>query len=266
MSYDSRESSGAGGEPFECYRFAQGARLWLFTSADREMVIPAGTFQPEVISRGEQDHSQEEIAGDLEIHLARTNPVVARFIPFIPSSATNVTVYRGHRGEEANAQPIFIGTARQARFEGSEAILVCAPISQAFVRAFPSLLYQTTCPWALYGTGCGVDKSAFRDDILVTTVSGFDVVSNDFLLHPTGWYTNGWLERADGERRFIVDHVGDTVTLMSPFQDLLSLETLGAFAGCDRTEATCAAKFANLDRHLGFARIPKRNPHTGRIA
>ncbi len=67
-----------------------------------------------------------------------------------------------------------------------------------------------------------------------------------------------------GQRRFIVEKVGQDVTLMSPFIGLTVGQTVKAYAGCDGTETVCAQRFANLDKHLGFARVPYRNPHTRR--
>jgi len=102
--------------------------------------------------------------------------------------------------------------------------------------------------------------------VVVTSIDGADLVSNDFDAFADGWFNGGWVERANGDRRFVVSHVGDRVTLMSPFlSDLAVLDTVDAYPGCQGTEAVCTSKFNNLPNHLGFARVPGRNPHEGRI-
>ena len=82
---------------------------------------------------------------------------------------------------------------------------------------------------------------------------------------PNQWFRGGRLESADGEARFIADHVGNTVTLISPLPGLASLDLAWAYWGCDHLEATCRDKFANLVNHLGWSRLPGRNPFVGRI-
>jgi len=265
MSYENQEVSRFSGEPVECYRFTIGGDSWFYTSADREIVLPMGTFTPEIIQRGEQDLSQEDTAGSIEIRVARTNPVAALYIPFVPTSAPYISVYRAHRAYEEEAVTIFVGRITSVKFQGSEAILTCSPISQSIDRRFPSLTYQTQCNWTLYSPPCGVDKNAYKDEILISEIDGNDLISGDFSLREDGWFTAGWIKRSNGDVRFIVDHVGDRVTLMNPFVEIESLETVGAYAGCDRLESTCDVKFGNLLRHLGFSRIPSRNPHEGRF-
>ena len=266
MSFDSRETSAYSGAPVECYRFVQGSSVWLFTSADADVVLPSGTYAREVIRSGQLDHSQEAGAGELEVRLPRDNPVARLFVTYLPPQRVALTVYRAHRGEESTPATFFLGEVAATRFEDSEAILSCLPISQALRRRIPVLVYQTQCNWPLYSAGCGVSQTAFRDPILIGTVSGVIVTSADFALRTSGWFRNGWLEGPTGERRWIVEHVGNTVTLLAPLAGLAPGQAAYAFAGCDRTETVCAAKFGNLVNHLGFARIPNRNPYQGSVA
>lgn len=267
MTYDSREKSRYQGQPVECYLFSQGANFWRFTSADVDVILPAGTFEAAVTSRGSVRQSQEKESGALEVTLPRDNPVARLFIAFPPTTPVNLTVYRAHRGEESDARIVW-GPGRVAgvRFKISEAILHCVPSPRNLQGRVPGLRFQNQCNLDLYGPGCQVDRTVFRDSVLVTTVAGVSIRGAAFALRPNGWYTNGWVEAPDGELRFCVDHVGDTLTLVAPFTALISGQTVSAYAGCDRSETTCDVKFANKRRHWGFKRIPQRNPHEGRIA
>jgi uncharacterized phage protein (TIGR02218 family) len=265
MTFDADEKARSTGKPVECFRFATGAQVWLFTSADRDITLPVGVFLKETISSGEQSHSPEEISGDIQIHLPRTNPVAIPFIAYMPPEAMNVIRYEAHRGHESEYIVAFIGTVSGVRFVGSEAILTCSPIAKTFDRRIPGPCYQLQCNRALYSVGCRVSLSDFRDIVQVTTIEGDDLVSNDFALQPDGWYNGGFVKRANSEVRFVVAHIGNRVTLMSAFQTLASLEVVDIYAGCDRLESTCSTKFNNLLRFLGFSRVPTRNPHEGRI-
>jgi len=266
MTFDSREKSRYSGQPVECYRFAMGSTLWLFTSADQAVVLPSGTYEPNTLQRGELDHSQEDQAGSLEISVPRDHPIAVLFIPGAPPSTVSLTVYRAHRGELTDPAVIFMGSVAGVSFTGSEAKLICLPISQILKRRMPALGFQTQCNWALYSPGCGVARASFRDVVTLSAVNGVAINSADFAMQPDGWYENGWLETPAGEVRFIVSHVSNLVMLVSALTSLAAGQTAYVFAGCDRTETACRTKFNNIVNHMGFARIPTRNPHDGSIA
>lgn len=266
MSYEEREESQHGGAPVECYRVSHAGTLWLFTSADREIALPVGVFAPEIITRGATDQNQEDAAGSLELRVKRDNPVAGLFVGFPPEASVGLIIYRAHRGEEADAKAWWTGSVTSAHFEGSEATVACIPLSAGLKRRLPGLMYQLPCNHYVYSTGCGANPLTFRDVITVTTVTGNEVVSNDFAGRPDGWFTGGKLEKPAGGKRLIVAHAGNTVTLLSPLPGLQSLDVVHAYAGCDRLRTTCQNKFANLDNHYGFDAIPSRNPHEQRYA
>jgi uncharacterized phage protein (TIGR02218 family) len=265
MTYDARETSICEGEPVECFRFTSGARAWLYTSADQAVSLPLGVFQPATISRGELEHSQEEISSEAEIHLPRTSEISAPFIAFVPTTPIGVSIFRAHRGGETDYVPIFIGVIGGVDFKGSEAVLRCVPISQSLKRNIPALAYMPACNWAVFSDDCGLDRGAWVDLVNVTTVVGNTITSNDFALRPDGWYNAGYLQRANGDVRFVVAHDGAAVTVMSAFRDLAPLERISAYPGCAGSEGACATKFDNLRRHFGFPRIPTVNPSDGRF-
>lgn len=265
MTFDASEKSTYFGAPLECYRFAMGDQLWLLTSGDRTVVLTSGTYMPSVISRGELDHSQEDGAGVLQVKVPRSSALAGLYVAGLPSRLLSLVLYRAHRGGEANAVVAFMGTVSALTVEGPEATLTCSPVSAAFRRRVPGLQFQSQCNWALYSLGCGLAAADFRDTVTVSTVSGVTVTSAGLALRADGWFRNGWLEGPDGEKSFIVEHVGNTVTLMTVLPSLAAGQTAFAFAGCERTEAVCAGKFNNLANHLGWARIPARNPHDGSI-
>lgn len=269
MSFESREESTYEGQPVECYRFTSGVNLWLFTSSDRDVVLPVGTFTREVIKRGTIDLGDRR--GDLEVKLHRTNPIGSLFRSFAPEQPLSLILYTAHRDEEDDFRVLWAGRIVYAKFESSEVTLRGLPDGAGFARTLPTIGVQRQCPWDLYGLGCGADKPAFTDSIVVTTVDGAVVTSNDFSARADGWYTNGWLERSNGERRMIVAHADDQVVLKSRFRDLASSEVVAAIAGCDRLRTTCRDKYGNFDvngrvKFAGFDLLPGRNPYTGRFA
>ncbi len=266
MTFDASEKSRYGGKPVECFEFHQGGRAWRWTSADRVLLFPTGQFEPIAISREGLEFSEEDTGENIEIRVPRDNEVAALFIGDLPSSPVQVWIFRAHRGEELYAIAWFTGEVNRARFEESQAILVCRSTVAALDREFPTLSIQIPCNHVLYSGRCGANPTTSRDVVSITTVNGATLISNDFGVRPDQWYRGGRLETFDSsERRFIADHVGNTVKLISPMPGLVSGAQVWAVWGCNHLETDCGPKFNNLPNHLGWKRLPKRNPWEGRL-
>lgn len=263
MSYDSREKSVYGGQPVECYKFTRGVTQWMFTDSDKTEVIPQGTFAPEVISRTPLRQDNEKGAGSTEVSLASDNPFVRQFIPYLPTAIVFLVIYRFHRGD-SDVFTVFNGEVASSRLtKDGEAVLFCPPLSYRLSKVVPGTSYQSRCNHATYSPFCGVNKNDFKITGPVNAVNGAEIQVANFASQPDQWLRNGWIEKDDGDRRFILDHTGQTITVDAPFLDLEDGATVSAFAGDERTEDVCRVKFDNLVNHLGFARVPNRNPFDG---
>lgn len=264
MSYDAREKSTYQAAPIELYRFASSSQVWHFTSAADRMtvnipVIGVETFEPQLLTRSEAEHSQEDQSGSLKITMERLNPIAVLLMAGLPAAPVSLTIYRIHESD-GEAHPEFIGKVVQATFAGAEAEILVAPLSQILKRRVPRPAYQRLCNRVLYGPGCGVSRAAFTDAGTVLTVSGLTVQAAVFATRADGWFEAGYLERADGARQYVTSHVGNTITVQNPFFGLAVGESISAIAGCKRREIEdCDTKFNNLPNHLGFKRIPSKN-------
>lgn len=266
-AYEVAQGDGLVAIPVECYKFVHGATTYRYTSADRSVTLAqldSGTYSPVALDRDAIDFSEEDVGQTLAVRLPASNAVAQLFATYNPISPVALTVYRKHRTDPEEII-IFVGKVVNAGFDGPQVTLTCAPVSDSFRRVTPSIVYQSQCNWNLYGTGCGVNKNSFKDSGIVAAVAGATVQAAVLGTRPAGWYNNGWLELASGDRRFVIDHSGSTVTLQSPFPGLAVGTAFDAYAGCDRSETTCTGKFNNLVNHLGFPRIPTRNPYEGSI-
>lgn len=270
MTYDAQEISRYSGAPVEFYKFASGATvIGRFTSADaaRTIADPDDTnlYAPETIGRGSLRFTQEEVSASITVTIPTANAVAQLFIPYTPPAPVTLTIFGLQRYDgTAEVVPIFVGEVLSARFTGSECQLLVAPAWRGLKRQVPALTVQNQCAWMLFSGGCGLDREDFKDVATLTAVEGLTVSSTTFDARADGYYVNGWLEAADGERRVIVAHVGPVVTVAGPMPASFAVSAeVFAFAGCDRTEVTCRVKFNNLVHHLGFPRVPGRNPHDG---
>lgn len=266
MGFEDREKSVYSGEPVECFHFSRGTLQWYLTSADRPVVLPGiGTFTPAELRASGQDFREEDHKAKIQVELPRNSEIVTPYIAAPPSLRTWLRVYRAHRGDEADPVCWFFGWIDQAPVRGSVAVCQCPSIMSAFSKRLPGLAYTVKCNRALYSPECGVSAAAFRESVTVAGLSGANVTSPQFALHADGYFTAGYLERENGDRRFIVGHTGDTVQLMSPFTGLAAAEVVSALPGCDLTHTACMEKFANANSFWGFEFMPLRNPHTQQV-
>ena len=158
-----------------------------------------------------------------------------------------------------------MGTVTFSRNEGSQAVLMASSILTVLQRQFPPLLVQGSCNHILFSDGCGANPLDSQDEVIIATVSGAVVTAAGFALRANGWFAGGRLVGPQGDQRFIVGHVGSQVTLLSPLPGLASLDVCTAYWGCNLTEATCQAKYANLINFMGWARMPTKNPYSGGV-
>lgn len=138
---------------------------------------------------------------------------------------------------------------------------------QCEVKSFAELLdtmvpinvYQASCLHTLYGTGCGVAKvtnglnlsvqAGSTAGLLLCAVTGTGVYDLGELVCTSGVNT--------GVRRAVKQHTAGQLLLSFPFPDVPTVgDTFTVYKGCDKTLATCKAKFANGARFKGFPFVP----------
>lgn len=258
MTYDAREKSPYAGSPVELYRFQSGAAQWTYTSADRSQSYLGFTFVPTNITRGALDSSDEDSQGALEITLLRTDAVAALFVPDLPARPVTLQVYRFHRGD-AEVIPIWAGEIASAEFSSSSVKLTGLPVSRSLRKQLPSNSFQGQCNWALFSTQCTLAKASYKQTATISAVSGLTITATAFGTHPDGYFQSGWVEDANGETHWVTQHVGNVLTLLTPFRALTVGTSVDAYPGCDRTIAACKT-FSNLIHFCGFPFIPGKNP------
>lgn len=263
-TFEEGQGFGFVGIPVEGYEWQQGATVWRDTSADRNQTFSGGTFTPVFVHRDAMDFSQEDTSQNLNVTVDKLHPVAQLFRSYNPATVVTLTIYRKHRSDEEQII-IFVGKVVSCNFEGPQATLVCAPVSHVFRRRLPWTLFQPLCNWVLYSTPCGLDKDDFKVSGFVSAIGATSIRSTGFATKPDGWFDNGWVELATGEMRFVISHVGDTVSLAVAFPSVSIGAAIDGFAGCNLSETECRVKFDNIENHLGFPRIPTRNPFDGSL-
>lgn len=259
MSYAAVETSRYSALPYELYWFTDGVNNWYLTSGDISRTYNGQIYTPESISRGEIDQNQEIQSGAIKVAIPNSHDIASRYVSFIPAAQMNLVIYRGHDGD-SEVVTIFIGKVSSGAF--SDAFeMNCVPLQDVLKKRVPAQVYQSQCNWVLFGAGCGLSRGAFMASGTITSVSAdaMTIQSAAFATKPDGYWVNGYVEFGQ-ERRMILTHTGNAVTLMNGIPDLLVGSSVNVYAGCNRTAYDCQNKFNNYTRFWGFDRIPKKNP------
>jgi uncharacterized phage protein (TIGR02218 family) len=123
-------------------------------------------------------------------------------------------------------------------------------------------VYTPDCSADLGDTRCGVNLAALQESGTVSAVTSATIFEAS-LMQATGWYDGGellWTSGANAGQTVAVrswDAATSTLTLFLPA--LYAIQAGDAFTirpGCDKTFATCQAKFDNAINFRGFPHVP----------
>jgi hypothetical protein len=274
MSFSSFEVSVENSQPVELYRIELGTESFEYTTSEHSVTHATLTYLPEAIKRGKVGDGPEERGTIFEVEFPGDNDFVTRYVSVVPGQRALMTVRRLQRLDTPTPEAIviFIGYVRSVSFvdQGHRAKVAAAPISAATSRPVPRFTYQGLCNHVLYDSGCKVSSTNATWKLsngTVTTVDGNDVVVPEAAGFPDGWFTGGFLEAQGGQdARMVLNHVGDTLTILLPFPFSAVGQLVNVYAGCDHTIETCDTKFftpedtdSNVLNFGGFAFVPHRN-------
>ena len=261
MTYAALEASAHDGQPVELYRFTQGIRKWLYTSADVAFEYASETYEPYPLKRSNFRQTQELAKAGLEINVPRDLPLVADSMASPLLGVVSLTVYRRHRSD-AEVTQWWKGRVEGVRFAGGEATISCVQLGASLRRIVLSRPAQRQCPHALYGPGCTVSAAAFGASGTLLSWTGATVTSGVFATQLDGWWVGGKIV-LDGVLRFIVGHASDTLTLTAAIPGLAQDAGFTVYPGCDHMPGTCDTKFGNIPNYGGMPWFPVKNPFTG---
>lgn len=269
MSFDDYEISPYSGTPERLFLFVSGNVQWAYNNQERDIIRGSTTYRPTAIAMDNIVQNLGEGPPTVEITMDGATPVAQQFVPYQPVFPLLVTVFRRHRDDPDGEYIVeMMGDVASASFDEEEGLVVfsCRMVSSNFDRRVPWMIYQRQCNYALYGPGCRVNKELYKVETTATSVNDDMILSSAFAAKPDGWLRNGFVKRnSTGEVRFIINHVGGTITLQTPFVDLNPGDAITAYAGCDRSYSTCVEKFDNGPRFSGFQWMPNKNPFVDNV-
>lgn len=268
MTYDARETSAAAGAPVEIYTFARGTTLWRYTSADRDQEEGGNTYTAVAgLQRGPIEQGSEMNRSALKVTAPRDFPIAELYRVSPPADVVAMTLRRFHRGD-GEVATLWTGRVVNVAWNQdlSQASITLEPISTSLRRTGLRRTYGKLCPHVLYGPACKANPATFVVAGLLTAATGLSITAPEWEGLPEGWLAGGFIEWEEGgglERRWIVAHVGGTLSLDRPALSLVVGAVVPAFPGCDHTLQTCATKFSNEENYGGTPFVPVKNPFGG---
>lgn len=269
MTFEQYETSEESSEPIDLYMFAVGSFIRYYTSSEDQIITGGHTYEPIPISRTSVELNSEDLMAPIEITVPSGNEFAQKYLNVPPGQEAVVTVDRLQRddvGEELQRE--FTGSAHSVKFseDFSKAIIGAFWTTAKNNRQILRYTFAGQCGYVVGDPDtCKVNLElsdfkhtgqAAAEVGAVLTVTG--IVGN----FDDGFFTGGIVRTVTfDDRRFILEHVGNDLTLLLPFHDDILGTNVDVRAGCNHlADEDCAIKFDNVIEFGGWPYVPKKNP------
>lgn len=257
MSRDSLEQSQQDSQPVELYVFMQGSTPTRYTNAPAGFVFGGSSYSPRAITRSNVTCANTVPKDTIEIKLPYDDTLVQTLSTGMAFAPTTVTVARAQLAVADDSRIIWKGRVAKVGRNQQIATLTCEPVFSSLQRFGIYQPYQRLCRHVFGGKGCFVNRATYTTDMVVSSVSGANVVLTGTSL-PN--YIGGTLTTTGGDERMVIGQDGMTVTLMRPISSIVADDHVSMCLGCDRSIGTCNSTFGNAGNFGGFPGIPLINP------
>lgn len=251
----------------DLYRIVIGPDVWTLTSADTRQVYDGEVYSPIAMGRSGTESKNTLARANLDVRLPLDHPLSLRLLTSLFDQIVSLTLFVND-GTDVAVQ--WKGRLASTKPENANLTLVFESIFTSMRRPGLRARFQKSCRHALYHRGCRLNMEDFAVASTLTVMAGTVLTVPEAAAEAEGYFRGGMLKAADGVLAYVIDHVGDQVTLQRvPYSLLIQFETDGAgtaitlYPGCDHRRATCNTKFANGDNYGGFDWIPRKNPMGG---
>lgn len=267
MSFLSRETSIADGQPITLYEFQRGVMRWRYTNADRDVIFQTQTFSAIAISDDGRRRSGQVSADTLKVRVPYNNPVARLYRGAPPSDEIALIIRELHHGE-TDFEVSWTGSIQGVRFPSPErAEIICLSLAASMGQPGLRLGWERNCSYAVYDHMCGVDRELFAVEATVQSMDGASISSGTFDEYDDGYFSGGYVEWTIGsgeyERRGVEHHEGSDLRLLGGTEGIELGQGVTAYPGCPGTIEICDERFGNSDNHGGVPHLPGKSPFDG---
>lgn len=246
------------------FDFARGSQHWRHASGQRDIVYQTQAYAQASIKAGKLSESADVTRNTLDLAVSLDLPLLDLYKGSAPAEPISLQML-SLDSITGVADTLWIGEVGSVEFVTHQATIHCLP-PLATMRALAlKRCWQKACPLVLYSAGpgqCNADRTTATLAATLTYVSGKAVQAAEFATLPDGRLNGGYIEWQVGaatERRFIVGHIGDTLTLLTPALTAVGTR-VNSLWGCDHSLAGGCTDHNNTDNYGGQPWIPIKNP------
>jgi hypothetical protein len=244
----------------ELYRFAYGATVEAYTTAETSVTHSGTTYLPTPVQRGAVEATQEIERSEVAVEVPRDTPVALLFRAGEVPQQVSLTILRGDAIAGAYLG-FWTGFVASASFSGSVATLTCSPLMSLLRRQAPRQRFSQPCRWNLFDSGCGVSQVTHTKTVTLSTITSPTefVVTGSLIPTVANAYQSGFVTVA-GIRYLIAASSGGgssaTIQTSLPVAGLAPGVSATIVRGCDHTLTGCNI-FGNAQRYGGFPTLPR---------
>lgn len=267
MTFDAREISLADGQPIRLYLFERGQDRWAYCTADRDIEHAGVLYVSTSITDNGTRQTGDIEADAFEIIGPHDLSVAQLYRGMIVSREITLTVRDVHYQDE---EPLvsWVGRIHGVEWTAEDRCkITCQSMQAAMAQPGLRLSWSRNCPYALYGRGCGVDKTQFEVPGTIADLNGLSIEVAALNGFADDYFTGGFIEwpvgDAEVERRTIESHTGTTAVMFGGTAGLVQGQAVTAYPGCPRTIDVCDSRFNNAENYGGVPHLPGRSPFDG---
>ena len=247
----------------ELFHFFTSDQDWRYTSARTDQTALSETWTAAPIRRGRWRGRLKDT--DFRVTMPHDLQPAPLYVIGNPTTPVQLQV-RSLDGATLKFNGVIVNAPFDAHKH--EAQFLAVSLSSQTQGATPRHSTGPSCDWILFEPDtCALSTSGFLVTIAVAD-GGLSINSDrtqithaDIGAKPDGYFTQGKVVSAS-ENVLIIDHVGNTATLLNPLADPALGTDYVFFPGCDGVIETCETKFSNLENFSGFPYTPAKNPVT----
>lgn len=248
-----------------------GGQAIRLTSADIALTVNGFTHQPAIIKRTRTRAVLGIEVDTMTLTISPTADLTVLGNPFLQAvhagalDGAEVLVERIFMESWGNTATagfvhLFEGSVASPLVDGAKAVIKVKSMTDQLNVMMPRNLFLPSCGRVLYRSGCGVDRALYATGGIVLSGSNKTALLAG-LNKPDGYFNQGYMMFTSGLNsgviRTIKSHTMNLLNLSLPLAYLPAAgDTFTVYPGCDKTLATCSAKFNNIIKFRGFPWIP----------
>lgn len=172
---------------------------------------------------------------------------------------TMYRVFSDTNGDNAGSFIHFSGRIADMNMTRSQVDITVKSDLELLSVKLPRNLYQANCLHTLYDGDCGLTRATWG--VAGTVTGATKTLINCGISNAAGWFDLGYIifntGALAGTRRTVKSYNINNFTLLNPLPLVpTSGDTFTAFAGCNKSQATCTNKFNNVINFRGMPYVP----------